>query len=139
MYRLATEVDGVVGNVIEELKQQGVYNKTLLIFTTDNGNMQGEHGLAEKWYPFEESIRVPLVIQDPRTPASQRGTRNDEFTLSVDLAPTILSAAQVPVPDFMQGRDMAPLYLKPVEAASSWRQDFFYEFNMVRGGRRGNE
>lgn len=135
LYRLATEVDAAVGKVINELKEQGVYNKTLLIFTTDNGNMHGEHGLAEKWYPFEESIRVPLVIQDPRMPHSQRGNRNDDFTLNVDLAPTILSAAKVPVPDFMQGRDIAPLYLNPIEAASSWRQDFFYEFNMVRRNR----
>mmetsp|Transcript_55705 Transcript_55705/g.135001 ORF Transcript_55705/g.135001 Transcript_55705/m.135001 type:complete len:542 (+) Transcript_55705:405-2030(+) len=131
LYRLATEVDAVVGDVIKELKNQGVYNQTLLVFTTDNGNLHGEHGLAEKWYPWEESIRVPLVIQDPRMPTSHRGTVNKDFTLSVDLAPTILSAAKIPIPDFMQGRDIAQLYLSPVEAASSWRQDFFYEWNQV--------
>jgi hypothetical protein len=49
LYRLASEVDAVVGAVVEELKAQGVYDKTLLVFTTDNGNLQGEHGLAEKW------------------------------------------------------------------------------------------
>jgi len=48
LYRMATEVDAVVGIVVKELKRQGVYNNTLLIFTTDNGNLQGEHGLAEK-------------------------------------------------------------------------------------------
>jgi arylsulfatase len=48
LYRMATEVDAVVGIIIKELKRQGVYNNTLLIFTTDNGNMHGEHGLAEK-------------------------------------------------------------------------------------------
>ena len=53
LYRMATEVDYAVGEIIKELKRQGVYDKTLLIFTTDNGNMHGEHGLAEKWYPYE--------------------------------------------------------------------------------------
>ncbi|KAL7574675.1 hypothetical protein ACA910_003019 [Epithemia clementina (nom. ined.)] len=140
LYRMATEVDAAVGAIIDELKTQGVYDETLLIFTTDNGNLQGEHGLAEKWYPFEESIRVPLVIQDPRMPPNMQGTRNDEFTLSIDLAPTLLSAAHIPVPLFMQGRDIAHLYLNDndnknnnnddaKEALESWRQDFFYEWN----------
>ena len=126
LYRMATEVDAVVGAVVEELKEQGVYNNTLLIFTTDNGNLHGEHGLAEKWYPWEESIRVPLVVQDPRMPENQRGTRNAEFTLSVDLAPTILSAAGIPVPSYMQGRDFAQLYMNPLETAKTWRQGFFF-------------
>lgn len=45
---MATEVDTTCGRILEELEQQGVLNKTLVIFTTDNGNMHGEHGLAEK-------------------------------------------------------------------------------------------
>ena len=131
LYRMATEVDSVVGAVIDELKQQGVYDKTLLVFTTDNGNLHGEHGLAEKWYAWDESVKVPLVIQDPRMPASQRGKMNDEFTLSIDLAPTLLSAAKIPVPKFMQGRDIAQLYFNPEEASKSWRKDFFYEWTQV--------
>jgi arylsulfatase len=79
-------------------------------------------------YPYEESIRVPLVIVDPRMPVTMHGTRNEEFTLSIDLAPTMLSAANIAVPKVMQGRDMAPLYLDPVPAAASWRQEFYYEF-----------
>jgi arylsulfatase A-like enzyme len=127
---MATEVDDAVGQIIHELKAQGVYDQTLLIFTTDNGNMHGEHGLAEKWYPYEESIRVPLVIVDPRMPKSKHGTRNEEFTLSVDLAPTMLAAAKIPIPGFMQGRDMADLYLNhKFQNPVRWRQDFFYEYN----------
>ena len=128
LYRMASEVDTAVGNIIEELKAQGVYNNTLLLFTTDNGNLHGEHGLAEKWYPFEESIRVPLVIYDPRMPADKRGTVNEDWTLSIDLAPTILGAGGIEPSDFMQGRDIADLYLED-DGPSSWRQDWFYEFN----------
>ena len=130
LYRMATEVDYAVGQIIQKLKDQGVYQQTLLIFTTDNGNMHGEHGLAEKWYAYEESIQVPLVIVDPRMPDSKRGTRNQEFTLSVDLAPTILAAAKIPIPAFMQGRDMSDLYLDSRNHnPARWRQDFFYEYN----------
>jgi len=130
LYRMASEVDAVVGAIIDELKDQGIYDQTMLIFTTDNGNLHGEHGLAEKWYPFEESIRVPLVIQDPRMPESHIGTRNDDFTLNIDLAPTILSAANIPIPRFMQGRDISQLYLPQQKRRqpTDWRQDFFYEW-----------
>jgi len=92
-------------------------------------NFHGEHGMSDKWYAFEESIKVPLIIKDPRMPKHMQGTSNGEFTLSVDLAPTMLSAAKVATPSVMQGRDMAPLYLQqPVKAAENWRKDFFYEW-----------
>jgi arylsulfatase len=89
--RMIKEVDDVVGAVMDELKAQGVYNNTIFIFTSDNGQFNNNHQIAEKWYPHEESIRVPLIIQDPRMPAAMRGTENHDFTLNIDLAPTILS------------------------------------------------
>ena len=82
--------------------------------------------MAEKWYPFEESIRVPLIIQDPRMSKEKRGTVNDKFTLNVDLAPTLMGAANLKASSFMQGRNIADLYLK---SNPSWRKDFFYEYN----------
>jgi arylsulfatase len=93
-------------------------------------------------YPFEEALRVPLVIQDPRLPASKRGTTIDEWTLSVDLAPTILGAANLEKSSFMQGRDLAQLYLDdPTSSVKNikdgndgkqikWRHDWYYEWNM---------
>lgn len=144
IYAMATEVDEAVGAIVEKIKSMGLIDETVLIFTTDNGNLHGEHGLAEKWYPFEESLRVPLVIQDPRMPQNRRGTMSDAWTLNVDLAPTILGVGNIPPSDFMQGRDIADLYLNnndaiPDQASLSvdemkekveWRKDFFYEFNM---------
>ncbi len=129
-YRLITGVDAACGKIIEELEKQGVKDETLIIFTTDNGFYHGERGLADKWYPHEESIRVPLVIRDPRMPETRRGTRNDDFTLNVDLAPTILAAAGINAPGRMQGRDIAPLYLE--EEQPAWRDEFFYEHPMIR-------
>ena len=124
-YRLATEVDETCGKLIAELKRQGIYDSTLIIFTADNGYFHAEHGLADKWYPHQESIRVPLIIRDPRTEAAKRGTAYDEFTLNVDLAPTILRFAGYEPPSVMQGRDLSELYLK--ENVTDWRKEFFYE------------
>lgn len=132
-YRLATEVDATCGRVLDELKKQNLLDSTLVIFTTDNGYFHAEHGLADKWYPHEESIRVPLIVRDPRMPAAKRSTTHDAFTLSVDLAPTILAATGTPAPARMQGRDFAPLYL--AEKAPEWRSEFFYEHAVVANGR----
>jgi len=129
-YRLAAEVDATCGRVIDELRRQGVLDRTLVIFTTDNGYFHGEHGLADKWYPHEESIRVPLIVWDPRIPAARRNAVNDAMTLNVDLAPTILAATGLPAPARMQGRDFAPLYLASVRPA--WRTEFFYEHAIIR-------
>jgi arylsulfatase A-like enzyme len=129
-YRLATEVDATCGRVLDELQKQGALDHTLVIFTTDNGYFHAEHGLADKWYPYEESIRVPLIVRDPRMPKSKRGKTSDAFTLNVDLAPTILAAAGLPPPAGMQGRDFAPLYLAARPPA--WRTEFFYEHATIR-------
>ena len=124
-YRLATEVDTTCGRVLAELRTQGLLDNTLVIFTGDNGYYHAEHGLADKWYPHEESIRVPLIIRDPRMGKVKRGQTNDDFALNVDLAPTILAAAGVKAPARMQGSDLAPLYLAAQKPA--WREEFFYE------------
>ncbi|MEM9021493.1 MAG: sulfatase [Planctomycetota bacterium] len=134
-YRMATEVDSTCGVILDELERQGVLDNTLVIFTTDNGYYHGEHGLADKWYPHQESIRVPLIIYDPRMDGSHHGTTNAEFTLSVDLMPTILNAVGIDVPEGVQGRDIADLYLVgPAGTAPQvpWRTEFFYEHPTLR-------
>jgi arylsulfatase A-like enzyme len=129
-YRLATEVDTTCGRILIELEKQGLADNTLVIFTTDNGYYHAEHGLGDKWYPHQESIRVPLIIHDPRMPKKMLGKTNAEFTLNVDLAPTILAAAGIDTPTTMQGRDISPLYLS--KEKPEWRQEFFYEHPMLK-------
>lgn len=129
-YRLATEVDEVCGKVVAELEYQGILENTLVLFTTDNGYYNAEHGLGDKWYPHQESIRVPLIINDPRMPKERHGSTNDDFTLNVDLAPTILSAAGIDAPQAMQGQNIAALYL--TEGTPEWRTEFFYEHPTLR-------
>ncbi|RUL87107.1 DUF4976 domain-containing protein [Tautonia sociabilis] len=128
-YRLVTEVDTAIGRILEALEAQGELENTLIVFMGDNGYFLGEHGLADKWYPYEESIRVPLIVVDPRMPEAKRGTVNDAMVLNVDIAPTLLAAAGVPAPSGMQGKDAAPLYLD--SRPPSWREEFYYEHPTV--------
>jgi arylsulfatase len=127
--RLATEVDSTCGKIIAELKAQGRMDDTLIVFTTDNGYFHAEHGCADKWYPHEESIRVPLIVRDPRLVEGGRGKTNDALTVNADLAPTILSALGQTVPSGMQGRDMSGLYLGETK---DWRRDYYYEHAMLK-------
>jgi arylsulfatase A-like enzyme len=125
-YRMATEVDTSVGVILSHLEQEGQMDNTLIIFTSDNGNFHAEHGLADKWYPHQESIRVPLIIKDPRMSLKWKGTVNDDFTLNIDLAATILEAAGLePLPSMM-GRDMSVLYRERGShtAATARRKEF---------------
>lgn len=129
-YRLASEVDATCGVVMDELSKQGVLDNTLVIFTTDNGYYHAEHGLGDKWYPHQESIRVPLIIKDPRMTDSARGKVSEAMTLNVDLAPTILNAVGINAPTTMQGTDLSPLYL--ADEQPQWRTEFFYEHPTLR-------
>jgi arylsulfatase len=134
-YRMITEVDEAIKNIVDELERQGILNETVIIFTTDNGLFHAEHGLAGKWFPFQESIRVPLIIKDPRMSPDKIGTLEDAFTLNIDLASTILSAAGL-APNFrMQGQDIADLYLRP-DGKTTWRKEFFYEHPTILGKDR---
>ena len=128
-YRLITEVDEAIGRIAGELQAQGVYDTTLIALIGDNGYFQADRGLADKWYPYEESIRVPLVVRDPRLAPGRRGMTRDQFALNLDVAPTLVAAAGLAVPAAMQGRDLSPLYLKA--RAPDWRDEFFYEHPTV--------
>jgi arylsulfatase len=130
-YRLCSEVDAVCGRIIDELEKQNQLENTLIIFLGDNGYYHGDRGLADKWYPHEESIRVPFIVYDPRLPAEHRGITRDEFVLNVDIAPALLAAAGIDAPERMQGRDFSTLYLQETSAAAPWRDEFFYEHGTI--------
>ncbi len=131
-YRLITGVDDALGRILNALKDRGFEQNTVVVFTSDNGFFLGEKGLAGKWLMYEESIRTPLVIKDPRLPAEKRGRREKRMSLNIDVAPTILAGCDLPVPSAMQGRSLRPvLEGRPVE----WRTEFFYEHHFGYKGR----
>lgn len=122
-YRLITRADLAVGRLRSALDELGLAENTVIIYSSDHGSMLGAHGLTGKWLMYEESIRVPFIIYDPRQDAA-RGRRCDKMVLSIDLAPTMLAMAGVPIPEAMQGRDLTPL----VRGESvPWRTDWYYE------------
>jgi arylsulfatase A-like enzyme len=121
--RTLLAIEEGVGEILKALKETGQLENTIIIFTSDNGYFYGEHGLSvERRLAYEESIRLPLLVRYPKL--IKPGTVRDEFALNIDLAPTILSLAGVPVPTTMQGRSLVPL-LQGLRAA--WRSSFLVE------------
>jgi arylsulfatase A-like enzyme len=123
-YRVLLSVDENVGRVLDELDTQGLTDDTIVVYTSDNGFFLGEHGLFDKRLMYEESIRVPLLVRYPfRLPSAH--VDEDHMVLNVDVAPTLLELAGVPVPGWMHGRSMVPLLERQ---DVPWRDGFIYEY-----------
>lgn len=127
-YRLITGVDREVGRVVATLNQLRLADNTVVVFTGDNGFFLGERGMADKWLMYEESIRVPLIVHDPRQPGGDGGRKVDAMALNIDLAPTILDYAAINIPTPMQGRSLRRLVAGENPA---WRDDWFYEHHTL--------
>jgi N-acetylglucosamine-6-sulfatase len=97
------DIDANIGRVLDALEAKGLDDNTLVIFTSDNGFFWGEHGRGDKRLAYEESIRVPLLM---RGPGVESGKTSEALVANIDLAPTILQAAGVPVPASMQGQPL---------------------------------
>jgi N-acetylglucosamine-6-sulfatase len=109
-------VDDLIGAVIAQLQAGAELDDTVIIFTSDNGLLQGEHRLNAKIVPYEESIRVPLYIRAPGYPA-QTTTR---MSFNTDLAPTIMDFAQATPGGVPDGRSLVPLLANPNR--TPWRK-----------------
>lgn len=125
--RLLTGLDRNIGRVLEAIEARRVADSTVVVFIGDNGYYMGERGFAGKWSHHEESLRVPLVVFDPRLPESARGRVDDSIALNIDLAPTILAAAGVSPPAAMQGAALDGVLGGGSTAA---RDEFFCEHRM---------
>lgn len=123
-YQTITGIDGVVGRVRDLLARNGLAGNTVIIFASDHGILQGEFGLGGKALNYEACLRIPLIVLDPRVPAAARGLRRRELVQTIDLAPTMLELAGLPVAESMQGRSMVPLLQG---RAVPWRTHAFAE------------
>lgn len=126
-FGLIAEVDAQVGRIIAALEATGQYDDTLIVFTSDHGEMLGDHWCWGKGGWFEASNHIPLIIRDPGAPAIGRGHRVAAFTDSVDLVPTILAWLGQPVPAECNGHALQPWL--GGETPASWRQSTFWEFD----------
>jgi choline-sulfatase len=126
--------DAALGTFIERLKKLGLYDKTLFVITADHGEEFYDHNSFGHGHTvYQELIHVPLIARFPALIAPQRIR---ETVSTVDIAPTVLSAAGVPVPDVMEGIDRMPQLrggaAQPLAAAFS---DFLDDRHAVRAGR----
>ena len=131
-YRLVSTIDQTVGKLRELLVRQGLDTNTIIVFTSDNGHFYGEHGFWGKWLPYEESLRVPLIVYDPRLAKDQQGKSRDQMILNIDLAPTFLSWGGLNIPSEMQGSSLEPLVCGET---IPWRKEFYHEFTWTADGR----
>lgn len=123
-YRLISDVDAAVGELVRALAEAGEAENTVILMTSDNGHFKGEFGLAGKWLMYEPSMRVPAFVFDPRRAEASRGQRREELVQQIDFAATLLDLAGVSIPATMQGRSLVPLL---DDAKTDWREDVFYE------------
>lgn len=120
--RTIRSVDDQIGRVLDYLEENGLMDNTLIVYTSDQGFLLGEHGLYDKRFMYEESFRTPLVMRLPG------GARGDivEMVQNIDYAPTFLELAGVPVPDDIQGVSLLPLLRG--EHPAGWRRSLYYHF-----------
>lgn len=129
-FRMASGIDRAIGRFLRALDEAGLSQNTVIVYSADNGYHMGNRGLAGKWSHFEESLRVPLIVCDPRLPHSQQGRVTDALATNLDLPATFLDLAGVEVPEQYQGRSLQPVMAGREPA--DWRTETFHEHFAVR-------
>ena len=129
-YRMVSGIDGAIGRFMKALEEAGLADNTIIVYSADNGYYMGNRGLAGKWSHYEESLRVPLIICDPRVQQNQQGKVTDAIALNLDLPSTFLDWAGVEIPKRYQGRSLQPVVSS--EKPSDWRTESFHEHFAVR-------
>ncbi len=124
--RCVRGVDDNVGRLFEYLDKSGLMDNTVIIYTSDQGMMLGEHDFIDKRWMYEESMRMPFLVRYPKL--IEPGTRTDEIVNNTDFAPTILALAGLETPGYMQGRSFVPLLQG--RTPSDWPMSTYYRYWM---------
>jgi N-acetylglucosamine-6-sulfatase len=112
-----------MGKIFAALEETRQLDNTIIMFTSDNGFLWGEHALTDKRVPYDESIRIPLLIRYPRL--IRAGTRLRNFVLTTDLAPTLVEISRSSPLGESKGRSLVPLLQG---RARGWRSSFIFEY-----------
>jgi len=126
--RCVASIDDNVGRVLDYLDESGLTENTIVVYTSDQGFFLGEHGLYDKRFMYEESLRVPLLVRYARE--IRPNSVCDSIVLNGDFAETFLDYAGLSVPADMQGRSLRPLLQGT--APKDWRNSMYYRYWMHR-------
>lgn len=136
-YAHIAAIDEMIGKITEQLKADGQWDNTIILFTSDHGDLLGSHGELKKQQPYDESIRVPMLLKLPANkniaPSTKKMVINSE-----DLLPTLLGLTDLNIPDSIEGTDFSPLIEnnEDIENAGLIRSiQPFGSWNRNRGGR----
>lgn len=117
-YAQTTFIDAMVGKILSELDKQGLVDDTIVLFSSDHGDMHGSHGVFKKQWPWDEAIKVPFLLRYPRR--IDPGTVCNSPISVIDVMPTLLGLADVPVPECVEGVNLTPSIIeKNVKAPES--------------------
>lgn len=129
-YRMITEVDREIGKIRHALREQGMEKNTVIILMGDNGYFLGERQLAGKWLMYDNSLRVPLIIYDPR---NTQPRDIEDMVLNIDIAPTIFDFAGLKKPAAWQGESLAPYVKgeKPLASREAFICEHLWEVDII--------
>ena len=133
--RCVKGVDDNIGRLMEYLKQEDLYNNTVIIYTGDQGFMLGEHDYIDKRWMYEESMRMPFFVR--YLPLVKQGTRTDAIINNTDFAPTIIELAGGKAPEYMQGHSFKSI-LETGKEPDDWQQSTYYRYWMHMAHRHAN-
>lgn len=117
-------VDKGVGKILDYLQETGLDKNTIVVYTSDNGFFLGEHGWYDKRFMYEESLRIPLVVQWPA--AIKPGSVSKAIVSNLDFAGTFIDAAGAVIPEDIQGLSMLPIFKG--KTPENWRKEFYYHY-----------
>ena len=135
-------LDQVIGDLVSDLEQRGLFDNTVIIFASDHGVLMGEYGMGGKALLYDLAAKIPCFVYDPHAAKLRGGQEMDELVTSTDITATMLDYAGVAAPDFKEGVSIRPLI---DDAVVDWRDELFLESLFVlrdtpfqEGIRRGS-
>ena len=123
MTRAIVAVDEGLGKIFDALAETGQLDDTVIVFAGDNGYFYGEHRLGDKRRAYDEGVRIPFLMRYPKR--VKAGSTPSQMIANIDLAPTLLELAGVPVPGSVQGKSLTPLL---DGKTSRWRRSLPLEY-----------
>lgn len=133
--RCVKGVDDNIKRLVDYLKESGLYENTIIVYTADQGFMLGEHDYIDKRWMYEESMRMPFIVHYPK--GFKKGIRTDAIINNTDFAPTLIDIAGGNTPGYMQGHSFKTILKEGIEP-ENWQQSTYYRYWMHMGSKHAN-